>query len=70
MEEKEARRILETYADMILRISYGSDQEETQMITNLSFDVDGVHYCLMTFDTTLTVDDLFDMAEELITEGK
>jgi len=51
-------------------ISYGSDQEETQMITNLSFDVDGVHYCLMTFDTTLTVDDLFDMAEELITEGK
>ena len=51
-------------------ISYGSDEETTQMITNLSFDVDGVHYCLMTFDTTLTVDDLFDMAEELITEGK
>ena len=51
-------------------ISYGSDQEETQMVTNLSFDVDGVHYCLMTFDTTLTVDELFDMVEELIMEGK
>lgn len=51
-------------------ISYGSDQEETQMITNLSFDADGVHYCLMTFDTSLTVDELFDMASELITEGK
>lgn len=51
-------------------ISYGSDQKETQMTTNLIFDVNGVHYCLMTFDTTLTVDELFDMAEELITEGK
>ena len=36
------------------------------MVTNLSFDVDGIHYCLMTFDTTLTVDELFDMAEELM----
>ena len=51
-------------------ISYGSDQETTQMITNLTFDVGGVHYCLITFDTTLTVDELFDMAEELITSGK
>jgi hypothetical protein len=51
-------------------ISYGSDEETTQMITNLSFDVGGVHYCLMTFDTTLTVDELFGMAEELITSGK
>jgi hypothetical protein len=51
-------------------ISYGSDQEETQMITNLSFDVDGVHYCLTTFDTTLTVDELFGMAGELIISGK
>ena len=51
-------------------INYGSDQEETKKITNLTFDVNGVHYCLMTFDTTLTVDELFDMTEELITEGK
>ncbi|MDT3845030.1 MAG: hypothetical protein LIV11_10740 [Bacillota bacterium] len=51
-------------------ISYGSEQEKTQMITNLSFDVAGVHYSLVTFDTTLTVDELFDMAEELITSGK
>ena len=51
-------------------ISYGSDKEETQMTSSLSFDVAGVHYCLMTFDTTLTADELFDMAGELITLGK
>ena len=51
-------------------ISYGSDEEMTQMTTSLTFDVNGIHYCLMTFDTTLTIDELFGMAEELITSGK
>jgi len=51
-------------------ISYGSDEEMTQMTTSLTFDVNGIHYCLLTFDTTLTIDELFGMAEELITSGK
>ena len=51
-------------------ISYGSSDEETKYYNHLSFDKDGVHYSLSAFDTTLTVDELFEMADELITKGE
>lgn len=47
-------------------VSYGGD-EETYFFSNACFVKDGVHYLIFTNDD-MSADDLFDMAEELITK--
>ena len=47
-------------------ISYGSDERETTYVSSAVFEVDNVHYCIMTFDENITSDELFGMAEEII----
>ena len=47
-------------------ISYGSDERETTYVSSAVFEVDDVHYCIMTFDENITPDELFGMAEEII----
>ena len=47
-------------------ISFGSEARETVFYTNLEFVMDGNTYILMTDDTTLSADEMFAMAEEII----
>lgn len=47
-------------------ISYGSDEVETQMVSSLSWEDEGVHYLIQQFDTHMTLDELTDMATQII----
>ena len=47
-------------------ISYGSDKRETSMSSTVSFVMDDVYYCILSFDTGMSADEMMDMAEEII----
>lgn len=47
-------------------ISIGSDKRETYYASSAAFEMEDVHYCIMTFDENITSDELFGMAEEII----
>jgi hypothetical protein len=48
-------------------ISIGSDERYTNYTSSVNFEIDGVSYCLLGFDIDMTADELFEMAEEIIT---
>ncbi|MBE5845444.1 MAG: hypothetical protein E7302_14975 [Butyrivibrio sp.] len=45
----------------------GSDHRYTSYVSAASFEIDGIIYCILGFDLDMTADELFDMAEEIIT---
>ena len=45
----------------------GSDPRYTSYVSTASFEIDGIIYCILGFDLDMTADELFDMAEEIIT---
>ena len=47
-------------------ISDGSDERETRMSSTVSFVMDDVYYCILSFDTSMSTDEMMDMAEEII----
>ncbi len=47
-------------------ISYGSDEVERQIVSNVAFTIDGQRYSIMGFDLNMTADEMFDMAEEIV----
>ena len=44
----------------------GSDPRYTSYVSAASFELDGIIYCILGFDLDMTADELFDMAEEII----
>ena len=48
-------------------ISDGSDERETRMFSHVSFVMGDVYYCMLSFDTNMSADEMMDMAEEIIT---
>lgn len=52
--------------DPHFHVSYGSDKEEHSYFSHADFVKDGVHYMIYGYDVDLSVDDLFDMCEEII----
>lgn len=49
-------------------ISYGSDEEEHSTFTSINFVKDDVYYLIYGQNTTLSEDDFYSMAEEIINE--
>lgn len=49
-----------------LVMSYGSSEVEEKYLKGVDWYADGVHYNLFGWDLTLTADDMFAMAEEII----
>ncbi|MBR1623404.1 MAG: DUF4179 domain-containing protein [Pseudobutyrivibrio sp.] len=47
-------------------ISYGSDERETQIFSNVSFEMDNVIYVICSFDNSLSGEEFLDMAEEIV----
>ncbi len=47
-------------------ISDGSDERETRMSSTVSFVMGDVYYCILSFDTSMSADEMMDMAEEII----
>lgn len=47
-------------------ISYGTDERETQFISNVTFEMDGVVYVIGSFDNTLSGEEFLQMAEEIV----
>ena len=47
-------------------ISVGSDERYTDYCSSVNFEMNGISYCLLGFDLDMTEDELFDMAEEII----
>ena len=45
----------------------GSDERETRMFSHVSFVMGDVYYCMLSFDTNMSADEMMDMAEEIIT---
>ncbi len=62
-EEKEREQ-----SDPDFHISYGSDEKQTSIYRGVSFRKDGLQYALFGMDTTLTGQELLDMAEEVVKE--
>ena len=48
-------------------ISYGSDEREIKHPSFVTFVMDDVMYCMLSFDTNMTSEEMLDMAEEIIT---
>ena len=48
-------------------ISYGIDEERTEISSDVCFEMDGIKYLLLTFDD-VSADELYSMAEEIITQ--
>lgn len=46
-------------------ISYGIDEERTEISSDVCFEMDGIKYLLLTFDD-VSADELYSMAEEII----
>lgn len=46
--------------------SYGSDEVKVDNVRYAIWNEDGLHYCLMNTDSNLTVDELVEMAQEVI----
>lgn len=49
-------------------ISYGSDQVEELEYSGISFELNGKYYSMMSWDSNMTVDEWYGMAEELLVE--
>ena len=49
-----------------LTISYGSDKVTDQVVRNLSWQDGDLHYEILTFDSTLTAEEMDQMAGEII----
>lgn len=49
-----------------LYISYGSDQVEEKIVSSVTWSAAGVTYTLMSFDTTLTQNEMIEMAKEIM----
>lgn len=47
-------------------ISYGSDQVEVKKYNGISFAKDGKYYSMFAWDSDMTVEDWYEMAEELL----
>lgn len=48
-------------------ISVGSDEKETDLVSNVTFEIDGVTYIIMMgFNVEMSSDDMFEMAENII----
>lgn len=47
-------------------ISVGSDERETRMSSTVRFVMGDVYYCILSFDTSMSADEMMDMAEEII----
>ncbi|MGN0242276.1 MAG: hypothetical protein ACI4CS_11355, partial [Candidatus Weimeria sp.] len=52
--------------DPFYSISYGADTAETDYISHVKFVKDGIYYDLYGFNTSLTSDEMFEMAEEIL----
>ena len=44
----------------------GNDPRYISYVSGVSFEIDGISYCMIGFDVDMTADELFDMAEEII----
>lgn len=62
--EEELQR---TETDNHFFISDGSDERYTSYVSGIDFEIDGIAYVMIGFDIDMTADELFDMAEEIIT---
>ncbi|MFA9463291.1 MAG: hypothetical protein ACERKN_03255 [Velocimicrobium sp.] len=51
-------------------ISFGSDEVEVNEVSFLTWEEDGIKYSLMQYDTNLSVDELMDMATQIIASKK
>lgn len=47
-------------------ISYGTEEVQVQLVSNVTWEKDGVFYNLMGFDLTMGAEELLDMAEEVM----
>lgn len=47
-------------------ISYGSDEVQIQQSYHVTWDKNGIHYQIFGFDLSLSADEMFDMAEEIM----
>ena len=48
-------------------ISDGSDERYTSFVSGIDFEINGIAYVMIGFDVEMTADELFEMAEEIIT---
>ncbi|WP_026492145.1 hypothetical protein [Butyrivibrio sp. XPD2002] len=62
--EEELQR---TETDNHFFISDGSDERYTSYVSGIDFEIDGIAYIMIGFDIDMSAEDLFGMAEEIIT---
>ena len=62
--EEELQR---TETDNHFFISDGSDERYTSFVSGIDFEINGIAYVMIGFDVEMTADELFEMAEEIIT---
>lgn len=63
MDDREVRRVVTEYSSMIKRISY---TRQTDYVSGVNFEIDGVSYVLIGFNLDMSPDELFEMAKEII----
>jgi hypothetical protein len=74
MDDREVRRVVTEYSSMIKRISYNylkqpfdcDDICQTDYVSGVNFEIDGVSYVLIGFNLDMSPDELFEMAKEII----
>lgn len=65
-EEATADERAREESDAHFFISIGSDERQTDYVSNVTFELDNVIYIIMGFNIDMTSDDLFEMAENII----
>lgn len=65
-EEATADERAREESDAHFFISIGSDERQTDYVSNVTFELDNVTYIIMGFNIDMTSDDLFEMAENII----
>lgn len=65
-EEATADERAREESDAHFFISIGSDERQTDYVSNVTFELDNVTYIIMGFNIDMSSDDLFEMAENII----
>lgn len=47
-------------------LAYGSDKVEEKVVQQICWQADGVKYSIMGYDVSLSADDFFAMAEDML----
>lgn len=66
-EKPTAEELQRAETDNHFFISDGSDERYTSYVSGVNFEMDGISYVMIGFDVDMIADELFEMAEEIIT---